>query len=43
MDVTSSGGAASTSVGLTKTTHFRVHLLRDVGTWDLWGRLEAGR
>ncbi len=33
---------ATASIDLAKTTRFRVHLVRDVGTWDLWDRLEAG-
>ena len=33
---------ATASMDLAKTTRFRVHLVRDVGTWDLWDRLEAG-
>jgi hypothetical protein len=34
---------ASASVDQTKTAHYRVHVVRDLGTWDLWDRLEAGR
>ena len=36
-------GRASTTLLLDKTTTFRVHLVRDPGTWDLWARLEAGQ
>ena len=34
---------ATATVDLAKTTRFRVHLVRDLGRWDLWDRLEAGR
>ena len=34
---------ATASMDLEKTTHFRVHIVREPGTWDLWDRLEAGR
>jgi UDP-N-acetylmuramyl pentapeptide phosphotransferase/UDP-N-acetylglucosamine-1-phosphate transferase len=34
---------ASATMDLEKSTHFRVHLVRDVGNWDLWDRLEAGQ
>ncbi|MFI5047444.1 MAG: DUF4012 domain-containing protein [Acidimicrobiia bacterium] len=27
---------------LTRNTRLRVHITRDPGSWDLWGRLEAG-
>ena len=33
---------ASVSVALDKTRTYRVHVVRDPGTWDLWARLEAG-
>ncbi|HXY92110.1 MAG TPA: DUF4012 domain-containing protein, partial [Acidimicrobiia bacterium] len=33
---------ATTTVELERTKTFRVHLVRDPGTWDLWDRLEAG-
>ena len=35
-------GRATSTLLLDKTTTFRVHLVRDPGTWDLWARLEAG-
>jgi UDP-N-acetylmuramyl pentapeptide phosphotransferase/UDP-N-acetylglucosamine-1-phosphate transferase len=35
-------GRATTTLLLDKTTTFRVHVVRDPGTWDLWARLEAG-
>jgi len=34
---------ASATLDLTKTQRFRVHVVRTVGTWDLWSRLQAGR
>jgi UDP-N-acetylmuramyl pentapeptide phosphotransferase/UDP-N-acetylglucosamine-1-phosphate transferase len=33
---------ASVSVELDRTRIYRVHVVRDPGTWDLWARLEAG-
>jgi hypothetical protein len=36
------GGRASASVELQRAARFRVHVVRDPGTWDLWSRLEAG-
>jgi hypothetical protein len=33
---------AKQSLQLDRTTRFRVHVSRDVDTWDLWNRLEAG-
>ncbi len=33
---------ASVSVQLDRTRTYRVHVVRDPGTWDLWARLEAG-
>ena len=34
---------ASVTVSLDKDTTLRVHLVKDVGTWDLWDRLEQGQ
>ena len=36
-------GRATATLLLDKSTTFRVHMVRDTGTWDLWGRLEAGQ
>ena len=33
---------ASISTTLEKTTTYRVHIVRDPGTWDLWQRLQDG-
>jgi hypothetical protein len=33
---------AAAAVDLDRTKRFRVHLVRDADTWDLWQRLEAG-
>jgi hypothetical protein len=33
---------ATATVELDRTTRFRVHVTPDLGTWDLWDRLEAG-
>ena len=35
-------GRASATLELERTKTFRVHIVRDPGTWDLWARLEAG-
>jgi hypothetical protein len=42
MDEPSAGRATATLL-LAKSTTFRVHVVRDPGTWDLWSRLEAGQ
>ena len=36
-------GRATATLLLDKSTTFRVHMVRDPGTWDLWARLEAGQ
>ncbi len=33
---------ASVDTSFERTTTYRVHIVRDPGAWDLWGRLEAG-
>ena len=33
---------AKKTVQLDRTARYRVHVTRDVDTWDIWGRLEAG-
>ena len=33
---------AKNTVQLDQTARYRVHVTRDVDTWDIWGRLEAG-
>jgi hypothetical protein len=35
--------ASVTTTALDKTTTYRVHLVRDPASFDLWERLEAGR
>jgi UDP-N-acetylmuramyl pentapeptide phosphotransferase/UDP-N-acetylglucosamine-1-phosphate transferase len=34
---------ADVNVLLDRTTTYRVHIVRDPGSWDIWQRLEAGR
>jgi hypothetical protein len=34
--------ASLNNPNFTKTTTYRVHIVRDPGTWDIWDRLEAG-
>ena len=34
---------ASASLTLEQTTTLRVHVVRQIGTWNLWDRLEAGK
>ena len=43
MQIPYSRRASLTTSGLDRTTTFRVHLVRDPDSFDLWDRLEAGR